>query len=463
MANDEGSRQNLYEKIVSETLDRLDRAIEQSTELLSEADHQALAVYLNHLHLNYQNDLQQAATAAKRIGSLIGALTKDGVRGLSGVRKAARAIEGVLLSKIAPQRAELDQIDNVISARSYAVLAPEVAFDSEPLDSPLRRSAGATPSEQASIIQRIVRETADRYQVDHEAAARIAEIVTSYILSERPGVFDLSPFGSEGEATGYRRLPSTNRLNRRRSKMSEEDRSEFIKKYHSLGGAIRSNSNDSAKEVVQADPPGFTIEQSFARSISVRLANPLWRTEDSSIAIYADTEENGQEIQAALEGVLESYGEEVIRREEPITGSWFRRMISRGKDLATSPAGKEVAAEIRRAVELHGVRKIEAEVNSIQSAAISQLITSLEKTSKAVVLLDATLLLKDGDLLTAHTLTVGQLSHLQRNPELLRDPVMILQEMKAVEHRHADKELLAQPAAFMLTDGNSTDDASYDR
>ncbi|MEU6718007.1 hypothetical protein ABZ897_41620 [Nonomuraea sp. NPDC046802] len=131
-------------------------------------------------------------------------------------------------------------------------------------------------------------------------------------------------------------------------------------------------------------------------------------------------------VQAALVDMAEAFGWTLTPASAPLRGSFFRRFRVAAVNLFTSASAKEIAAEVRRGVQLATIHNQQADNDQKQAEAVSNLLRSLEGTDQAVLLVGSVLILKDGDKVAARTLTQRQLTFLERHPTSVTDPAAVL-------------------------------------
>jgi hypothetical protein len=100
--------------------------------------------------------------------------------------------------------------------------------------------------------------------------------------------------------------------------------------------------------------------------------------------------------------------------------------------MFTSPEMKASLAKLERALELQSIHRIQAEVDAMQSTAVSQLLKALEGTPNAIVQIGSILLIKVGGVTSVRNLTQLELAHLERNPDLFRDPAAAFRELQRI-------------------------------
>jgi hypothetical protein len=147
------------------------------------------------------------------------------------------------------------------------------------------------------------------------------------------------------------------------------------------------------------------------------------------VTIYLRDESGHEQVERAVEDAARSLGLDIIERDEPIVGSWFRRMRATLIGGAQSHAGQEVLAAAAHRADLELVLRPEAEVAALWMVNLAPLITSLENTQDAVVYLGIVLIVKNNGALSVNKLTTRQQLILNHSPHLLAVPEKILQAL----------------------------------
>jgi hypothetical protein len=144
------------------------------------------------------------------------------------------------------------------------------------------------------------------------------------------------------------------------------------------------------------------------------------------VSIYLGDGTRHEQVESALEGLARSAGLIVTEREDPVLGSWFRRMRAKLERAAQSPAGQEALADVAYRAELELVMRPEAEVTALLMANLASVITSLNDTKDAVIRIGAVLVVKYDWTLYVYRLTTRQQLVLNHSPHLLVTPDKIL-------------------------------------
>jgi hypothetical protein len=131
------------------------------------------------------------------------------------------------------------------------------------------------------------------------------------------------------------------------------------------------------------------------------------------VTIFLSDAVGHEQAEAAVERLLQSAGLYIASREDPVQGSWFRRLLAG----ARSPAAREALAVAAHAAESRLVLEQDAMVTGMLMQNVGPLITALQPTKDAVVRLGAVLVVKVDWVLVVYQLTPGQQLKLDNSPE----------------------------------------------
>jgi anti-anti-sigma factor len=171
------------------------------------------------------------------------------------------------------------------------------------------------------------------------------------------------------------------------------------------------------------------------------------------VTIYLSDEAVHEQVEAEVEALLAFAGLEIDDRDEPVIGSWYRRMQARLKAASTSasPLAREAAMTAAHAAEAKLVLGMDAEIAARFMENLGPLIVSLQPTKDAVIRLGAVLLLKVDWVVTVHQLTPAQQFKLDHDVAV---PTTPLELIEAIRLKPQD------PVALGPTTGARVDKAS---
>ncbi|GAB3468787.1 hypothetical protein GCM10027436_84960 [Actinophytocola sediminis] len=141
------------------------------------------------------------------------------------------------------------------------------------------------------------------------------------------------------------------------------------------------------------------------------------------VSIYLHNETAHQGVESAIEILLNLAGTDVVERDDPVLGSWFRHMRARVRD---SQLAGEVVAVAAHAADVRGVLAHDAAVTATLMQNLGPLLTALDSTKDAVIRVGALLIVKADWVVAVHQLTSVQQLRLDHQPRLLTSPGDIL-------------------------------------
>jgi hypothetical protein len=140
------------------------------------------------------------------------------------------------------------------------------------------------------------------------------------------------------------------------------------------------------------------------------------------VTIYLSDGDDHQSVQSAVERFLGSLGLYPVGREDPVVGSWFRRMLA----AARSPATSDPMASFVHALETRYLLRPDAQNTALLMQNLAPLIGSLTSTKDAVVRVGAFLVVKVDWVLVVTQLTAQQQLALDHSPQIAAAPQEIL-------------------------------------
>lgn len=163
------------------------------------------------------------------------------------------------------------------------------------------------------------------------------------------------------------------------------------------------------------------------------------------VTIYLSDEEGHEQVEAAVEDLLALAGLRVEGRDDPVVGSWFRRMRAGIRQAARSPAAKEGALIAAHVADTRLVLAQDAAVTATLMQNLGPVITSLQPTKDAVIRLGAVLIVKVDWVVAVHQLTAVQQVVLDHQPGLVMAPREIVAALDAAVLK-ASEAAFTQPS-----------------
>ncbi|MFE2424643.1 hypothetical protein [Streptomyces hokutonensis] len=140
------------------------------------------------------------------------------------------------------------------------------------------------------------------------------------------------------------------------------------------------------------------------------------------ITIYLSDESSHSAVQAAVEQLLAKAGLVVLEREDPVLGSWFRRMRATLSHALRSQAVREGALTAAHVADTRLVLAQDATVTATMMQNVGPVLASLQPTKDAVVRIGAVLIVKVDWEVRVLQLTAAQQAILDHQPQLATSP-----------------------------------------
>jgi hypothetical protein len=158
------------------------------------------------------------------------------------------------------------------------------------------------------------------------------------------------------------------------------------------------------------------------------------------VTIYLSDAAGSERVEATVELLLASAGVEITERDDPVHGSWFRRMRGR---FAGSPAAQDFAATAMHAVESQLVHAQDATITANLMQNLGPTIAALQEYDEAVIRAGALLVVKLGPRLVVQQLTPAQQFRLDHQAELACSPQLVLKALQPEEPQARAEDWLA--------------------
>ncbi|MGH4010558.1 MAG: CHAT domain-containing protein [Pseudonocardiaceae bacterium] len=194
---------------------------------------------------------------------------------------------------------------------------------------------------------------------------------------------------------------------------------------HNLGNALR------VRDVAADHPAGVADETLEILRKAAGFPSPNLEQTILPITIYLSDELAHEQVEAAIEDLLAIAGGHIERRDDPVLGSWFRRVWGRICRAAHSPWAHEATIVATHAAESRLVHAQDATVTATLMQNLGPVIAALQPTEEAVIRLGALLLVKIADKpLVVLQLTSAQQLALDHQPQLAKSPHDILSALE---------------------------------
>ncbi|GAB2883931.1 Rho termination factor N-terminal domain-containing protein [Streptomyces mayteni] len=151
------------------------------------------------------------------------------------------------------------------------------------------------------------------------------------------------------------------------------------------------------------------------------------------VTIYISDEAAHREVESAVEEVLRSAGLRIVEREDPILGSWFRRMRAAVGRVARSEVVREGALTAAHVADTRLVLAQDATITSTMLLNLGPVITALQPTKDAVLRIGALLIVKVDWTVSVFQLTAAQQAVLDHQPKLATSPQDVIKALELPE------------------------------
>lgn len=154
------------------------------------------------------------------------------------------------------------------------------------------------------------------------------------------------------------------------------------------------------------------------------------------VTIYLSDEGIHEEVEAAVEALLATAGLRIGSRDDPIAGSWFRRMKAFIKEATHSPAAREAALVAAHVADTRFVLAQDAAVTATLLQNLGPVLGALQPTKDAVIRAGALLIVKVDWSVHVFQLTAAQQAMLDHQPQLARSPHEIITALDLADGDH---------------------------
>ncbi|WP_031468776.1 winged helix-turn-helix domain-containing protein [Sciscionella sediminilitoris] len=157
------------------------------------------------------------------------------------------------------------------------------------------------------------------------------------------------------------------------------------------------------------------------------------------VTVYLSEESAHREVQTAVEDLIQAAGADIVHRDRPVLGSWFRRMWARMGPIADSELGRIAT----HTLESRLVLEQDATVTATMMQHLGPLLAGLQNTRDAVIRVGALLIVKADWAVSVHQLTAEQQLVLDHHPQLLTAPHEVLDALRLpADAGHGDQQAI---------------------
>jgi hypothetical protein len=249
-------------------------------------------------------------------------------------------------------------------------------------------------------------------------------------------------------------------------------------------GVARAALADALLDILPPGHPAARVLRSSAMYSSVRkigtvvvkldhdAGSIIFSTVDADtmpVTIYLTDEHHHAQVESAVETLLATAHLRIVDRDDPVIGSWFRRMTARAKDSMQSPASQDAALAAAHALNSRLILAQDAEVTAKLLENLAPVIVALEPIRGAVIRAGALLVVKQEGDISVLQLSAAQQARLDHHPQLVRSPHEIVAAVSlfpedrpcagtddaAVLDLYVEEPILGQDSRFLRETGVS--------
>ena len=152
------------------------------------------------------------------------------------------------------------------------------------------------------------------------------------------------------------------------------------------------------------------------------VSRPASDTDTVPVTIYLADEQIHAQVEKAVEVLLATAGLYIKDWDDPVAGSWFRRMAAGAKEAMQSPAGHEAMLAAGHALDSRLILAQDAEVTARLLQNLGPVLGALQPTKDAVIRVGALLIVKVDWTVNIFQLSAAQQVRLDHHPQLASSP-----------------------------------------
>ena len=191
------------------------------------------------------------------------------------------------------------------------------------------------------------------------------------------------------------------------------------------GSSSKRGLGESSSPEIVADAAGSLADPNSQRA-EFSLTDEEADTSTVPVMIYLSDEETHEQVESAIEVLLASAGLQIESRDDPVIGSWFRRMRATVKEAAHSPVAREAALTAAHMADTRLVLAQDASVTATLLQNLGPVLGALQPTKDAVIRTGALLVVKTDWSVFVFQLTAAQQAILDHRPQLVCSPHEII-------------------------------------
>lgn len=155
------------------------------------------------------------------------------------------------------------------------------------------------------------------------------------------------------------------------------------------------------------------------------------------VRYYVGTDDRNvaDDVEHALEIILDDIGFRIAATYPIVRGSWFRKLFFMSREKLTPQQVAESVAKIERAAGVRALDLPQSQVDQNRADGVAKLLTALEKCPTALVQIGSICIIKiDGTPIVVN-LTPRELSELEREPTIFSSPAEALSAIRKLRHQ----------------------------
>ena len=162
------------------------------------------------------------------------------------------------------------------------------------------------------------------------------------------------------------------------------------------------------------------------------VSRPASDTDTVPVTIYLADEQIHAQVEKAVAVLLATAGLYIKDWDDPVAGSWFRRMAAGAKEAMQSPAGHEAMLAVGHALDSRLILAQDAEVTARLLQNLGPVLGALQPTKNAVIRVGALLIVKVDWTVNIFQLSAAQQIRLDHHPQLASSPHEIMAVLNLV-------------------------------
>ncbi|ONI89359.1 hypothetical protein ALI144C_05305 [Actinosynnema sp. ALI-1.44] len=203
-----------------------------------------------------------------------------------------------------------------------------------------------------------------------------------------------------------------------------------------LFDTVRPDLHSLVLAVHAALAPRMRMADSFDDFANSMVRSGFW----APVSVYTDAD-NGSELKDAVSAVLREFGLTSAVEEPPVRGSWFQRFWAQCREVIGSRSVRGRLAKVEEAIHLEYLGKRRAEIDKAKAESVAMLLAAMKEQQNAVIRIGSIIAIKTQGDLVVWTISEMQAAALEKNSDLLGDPVAALKFLREGEQTQESTSL----------------------